>query len=149
MTNYLLDTNIVLRLRNRSDRQHKLVTEAVSVLASRSDSCYLAAQVLIEFWVVATRPASVNGFGWSVEQTRSEINHLREVFPVVEESAQIVPAWLTLVTDHKVVGKRAHDARLAALMSVTHIGCVLTLNPKDFSDIPGITAVRPQEILNL
>ena len=63
MTRYLLDTNIVLRLNNRSDSQHNLVKEAVNVLIASSNECCLCAQVLIEFWVVATRPIQSNGLG--------------------------------------------------------------------------------------
>jgi predicted nucleic acid-binding protein len=76
MAKYLLDTNVVLRLSNPSDGQHELVTEAVANLLARADECYLTAQVLIELWVVATRPTNVNGLGWSVEQTRNIIDQL-------------------------------------------------------------------------
>ena len=63
MTKYLLDTNIILRFVNPSDRQHGLVTEAVAILLEQSDECYLTAQVLTELWVVATRSIDVNGLG--------------------------------------------------------------------------------------
>ncbi len=94
MTNYSLDTNIVLRFSNPSDEQHLLVTEAVATLLMHADECYLTAQVLIELWVVATRPIDVNGLGWSVEQTHN-----------------------------------------------------ITLNLDDFTGIPGITVVHPQEVI--
>jgi len=89
MTRYLLDTNIVMRLCNCSDLQHQLATNAVSRLLMQSDKCFLATQVIIEFWVVATRPTEVNGLGWSVEQTRSMIDQLLARFPVLAESRQI------------------------------------------------------------
>ena len=56
MTIYLLDTNIILRFSNPSDAQHELVTNAVATILANGDECYLAPQVLIEMWVVATRP---------------------------------------------------------------------------------------------
>ncbi len=71
MNKYLLDTNILLRLSNPSDRQHFLVTTAIATLLKQGDECYLSVQVLIELWVVATRPIDVNGLGWSIEKTRS------------------------------------------------------------------------------
>lgn len=37
MTKYLLDTNIILRFVNPSDKQHGLVTEAVAILLEQSD----------------------------------------------------------------------------------------------------------------
>jgi hypothetical protein len=55
MTRYLLDTNVVMRFCNPSDVQHQLATDAVSRLLVQSDECLLVTQVIIEFWVVATR----------------------------------------------------------------------------------------------
>ncbi|NJL01736.1 MAG: PIN domain-containing protein [Spirulinaceae cyanobacterium SM2_1_0] len=148
MTKYLLDTNIVLRFSNPSDKQHGLVTEAVAILLMRADECYLTAQVAIEFWVVATRPVDVNGLGWSVEQTRSVVDQLIERFPVVDESSQIFATWLTLVTENYIKGKRVHDVRLAAAMSVSSIRHILTLNPTDFAGIPSVVVVHPQGIVD-
>lgn len=147
MTKYLLDTNVVLRLSNPSDRQHELVTEAVANLLTQEDECYLTAQVLVELWVVATRPTDVNGLGWSVEQTRNIIDQLLYRFPVAEEVLQIFPIWLNLVTDNQIKGKRAHDARIIAIMLVSDISHILTLNPNDFSGISNITIVHPREII--
>jgi predicted nucleic acid-binding protein len=66
MPKYLLDTNILLRLSNPTDTQHELATAAVATLLSRGDECYVTAQVLVELWVVATRPVDVHGLGWSM-----------------------------------------------------------------------------------
>lgn len=148
MIKYLLDTNIVLRISNPSDEQHSLVTEAVAGLLMRADECYLTTQVLIELWVVATRPVNVNGLGWSAEQTRKVIDQLIERFPMAEETPQIFSTWLTLVTDHQIQGKRTHDARIVAAMLASDISHILTLNPTDFSGIPGISVVHPQEIID-
>lgn len=147
MTQYLLDTNIVLRIGNRSDSQYSLVKEAVDRLIARSDKCCLCAQVLIEFWVVATRPAQSNGLGWTIETTRNELDQIVKAFSVVDEAAQIFPLWLNLVTDNAVMGKRAHDARIASLMTISKIEFILTLNPRDFSGLPGITPVHPQTVI--
>ena len=116
MTKYLLDTNVVLRLSNPSDGQYNLATEAVFCLLNRADECFLAAQVLIEFWVVATRPIEVNGLGWTTEKTQSVIEQLLDRFPLLEESPQIFLDWLALVTTNKIKGKHTHVARLIALM---------------------------------
>lgn len=147
MAEYLLDTNVVLRFSNPSDEQHELVTEAVATLLMQADECYLAPQVLIELWVVATRPVDVNGLGWSPEYTRTIIGQLLERFPIVEESPQIFPVWLHLVTENQVKGKRTHDVRIVAIMRASKISHILTLNPKDFSRIADIIIVHPQEII--
>lgn len=148
MARYLLDTNIVLRFSNPSDEQHRLVTESVISLLRQADECYLTAQVLIELWVVATRPVEANGLGWSVEQTCTMIEQLLDRFPVVEETPQIFSNWLKLVTENQIQGKRAHDARIVAVMLASDISHILTLNPTDFAGIQAIKVVHPQEILD-
>jgi predicted nucleic acid-binding protein len=147
MAKYLLDTNVVLRFSNPSDEQHNLVTEAVATLLRQSDECYLTAQVLIELWVVATRPSDVNGLGWSIEKTCSIIDQLLERFPLIEDSPAILTNWLSLVTKHQIKGKRTHDARIVAVMKAADIGYLLTLNPDDFSGILGIQVIHPSEII--
>lgn len=148
MGKYLLDTNIILRLSNPSDSQHKLVTEAIAILLMQGDECYLTPQVLIELWVVATRPTDVNGLGWSVEKTHSIVNQLKERFPMADESPQIFPIWLNLVTEYQVVGKRTHDIRIVAAMLASQITHILTLNPKDFTGVTEIKIIHPQTILD-
>ncbi len=148
MTTYLLDTNIILRFSNPSDGQHELVTNAVAAILAKGDECYLAPQVLIETWVVATRPTDVNGLGWSTTYTRNVIEQLMQRFPVAEENAKLFPTWLEIVSTNKISGKRTHDARIAALMKTSNISHILTLNPRDFSNIPNITVVHPQNIVD-
>ncbi len=85
--------------------------------------------------------------GWNVEQTRNIIDQLCNYFPLLEESSQIFPNWLDLVTANKVMGKRTHDARIVAAMLAHRITHILTLNPKDFKFTSSIIVVRPQELI--
>lgn len=112
----------------------------------RTDECLLAPQIIVEFWVVATRPPQVNGLGWAVEQTRSTIDQLLDRFPLLQESPQIFPNWLNLVTTNRVMGKRTHDARIVAAMLANGITHLLTFNPVDFAGISNITAIHPQDL---
>lgn len=148
MTTYLLDTNIILRFSNPSDAQHELVTNAVAAILGKGDECYLAPQVLIEMWVVATRPTDVNGLGWSTTYTRNVIEQLMQRFPIAEEVPLLFPTWLEMVSTQKISGKRTHDARIIAMMKIASINYILTLNPSDFSNILDITVVHPQQIID-
>jgi len=148
MAKYLLDTNVVLRFSNPSDAQHDLAKAVVATLLMQGNECYLTSQVLIELWVVSTRPIDVNGLGWSIEQTRNIIDQLLERFPMAEETLQIFPTWLKVVTENQIKGKRTHDARIVALMLTSGIDHVLTLNPNDFSGLADIRVVHPREILD-
>jgi hypothetical protein len=55
---FLADTNILLRLLEPSDPEYNIVCGAVEVLAARGEHLCYAAQNLVEFWNVCTRPAA-------------------------------------------------------------------------------------------
>jgi predicted nucleic acid-binding protein len=142
----LLDTNILLRLRATQAPEHVDVVRAVSALLVRGDEPMIAAQVLVEFWVVATRPVNVNGFGWTVAQTHAAILSFQAQFALLEDTPAVLRRWMALVVTNGVEGKRAHDARVAATMLVHGVSTVLTLNPKDFDDFHGIAVLRPSDL---
>lgn len=147
MARYLLDTNILLRASDKTSSSYSLAVNAVARLLSQGDECFITAQVLIEFWVVATRPIEVNGLGWSVQRTQAEINQLLSQFSLLEETPQILTNWLQLVTNHGVMGKRTHDVRLMAVMKTHGIIHLLTFNPKDFLKTADLTIIHPTELV--
>ncbi|NET46279.1 type II toxin-antitoxin system VapC family toxin [Okeania sp. SIO2B3] len=146
MTRYLLDTNILLRASDPTSSNYQLAVDSVFLLLNQNHECLLTAQVLIEFWVVATRPIEVNGLGWTPERTRQQINILISQFALLSENGAIFTYWLELVITHNIRGKRTHDIRLLAVMKSHGINCLLTFNPEDFITIPEIKIVTPQEI---
>ena len=147
MTRYLLDTNILLRSSDKTSSRYSLAVNAVACLLSQRDECVITAQVLIEFWVVATRPVEVNGLGWNVQRTQNQINQLLSQFSLLEETPQIFPNWLQLVTTHSVMGKRTHDLRLIAVMKTYEITHLLTFNPDDFLKTSDLTIVHPSDLV--
>jgi predicted nucleic acid-binding protein len=146
VTKYLLDTNILLRASDRASPRYSLAVNSVASLIAQGHECVITPQVLIEFWLVATRPIDVNGLGWSVERTDSKINQLISQFALVEETETIFPQWLDLVTRYRIKGKRTHDARLMAVAIAESISHILTFNSKDFTKIKEITIVHPEDI---
>jgi predicted nucleic acid-binding protein len=147
MSQYLLDTNILLRSVNTSSDQHSLATDSVYQLLQDGNECLLTPQILIEFWVVATRPVEVNGLGWTAPTTQERISQFLAQFTLLAETPEIFTHWFQLVTIHKIKGKRTHDIRLLAVMKANKITHLLTFNPEDFLAISGITIVHPQEIM--
>jgi predicted nucleic acid-binding protein len=137
MTRYLLDTNIVLRLSNPLDAQYELATDVVFALVAQGNECVVTPQVLIEFWVVATRPTSVNGFGWSLDQATASIDRLLDRFPLLEDRLEIFSIWLELITSNRIVGKRSHDIRLVAVMLAHGV---------DFGVASNIQVIHPQTV---
>ncbi|WP_017741631.1 hypothetical protein [Scytonema hofmannii] len=77
MTHYLLDTNILLRSRDIASPDYNLVDRTIRYLISNNHQCFITSQVLIEFWVVATRPIDVNGLGWTPEETERAVQDSR------------------------------------------------------------------------
>jgi predicted nucleic acid-binding protein len=144
---YLLDTNVVLRLADLESPQNALVTEAIATLLEQQQVCVLISQVLIELWVVATRPVEVNGLGWSILKTTDEMAQLLDEFPLLDERAEIFSTWQQLVATQSIAGKRAHDARIAAAMLTHGVTHLLTFNTQDFIQVPGITIAAPQSII--
>lgn len=147
MTTYLLDTNVWLRAVQLTAPQHLVAVNALAALLDRGDDIVITAQNLIEFWSVATRPADVNGLGWPVTVAQVEIERVRTLFPLLDDTPAILAHWLTLVTTHGVIGRRVHDARLVAVMLAHTIGHVLTFNGDDFRRFPEIVVVDPADIV--
>lgn len=148
MTNYLFDTNILLRLSDRISANYALARDATYILIEQGHKCCLTSQIIIEFWVVATRPTEVNGLGWTPERTKNQINQFLTRFTVLEETPEIFTLWFQLVTDYNIKGKSTHDIRLLAVMKAHSITHLLTFNPDDFVPLPNIIILQPQDLLN-
>ena len=144
---YLLDTNILLRIADTSSPQHHLVLTAITNILSHGDKCVITSQVLIEFWVVATRPVEVNGLGWTTQLTTEKLRQFITQFRLLQETEEIFANWFKLVNTHKIKGKRTHDVRLLAIMIVYNIPYLLTFNSNDFITVSGITIIEPQNLL--
>jgi len=87
-----------------------------------------------------------NGFGWTTQRTATEVEQLRNKFPILPDSPQILSNWLTLVETYEGKGKNVHDARLGAVMLAHGITHLLTFNTDDFRRFSNITLMHPNEI---
>ena len=146
--NYLVDTNILLRLAERNHPQHQIIRKAIRLLRSRGDNLYITPQNCAEFWNVATRPSDKNGLGLDTEKTSRLLLLIERIFPVLPDSSHIYPEWKRLVRDFQVLGVQVHDARLVAAMKIHSITHILTFNVSDFTryQTEGIEAVSPQDL---
>lgn len=148
MTQYLLDTNILLRASDPNSPSYRLIMNVVNMIIRQGGECLITSQILIEFWVVATRPNDVNGLGWTTQKTQQEINQILSQFSLLAETPDIFPLWFQLVTTYNIKGKRTHDLRLLAVMKAFNITHLLTFNTDDFIPLPNITIVHPQDLIN-
>ena len=141
---YLLDTNVLVRMANIADPQFAVATWACSELHRGGDAVHITAQNLIEFRAVATRPKSSNGLDMTPTEAESLIATYKSRFAFLVETPQIFPAWTAIVENLGVVGKQVHDARLVAVCHVHAVTHLLTFNVNHFQRL---TAYGPRVIV--
>lgn len=144
---YLLDTNVLVRICDRSSPDHDSCRNAVSELVRQGQVCLCCAQTLIEFWVVATRPQEVNGLGLTPMDAHANLLDFQQLLTCLREPPDIAARWQALVTEHDVRGRKAHDTRLVAFMQAHDLKDILTLNIADFARYPGINSLTPVQVL--
>ena len=141
----LIDTNVLLRIADDQSPEHSTAETAVEHLLARNVTLFISTQVLVEFWAVATRPKDVNGLGWSMLMAAEGIRGLRDRFPLLAETPEVLDLWFELVNRCKVTGRRCHDARLAALVLAHGFQRLLTFDTADFPRSWGVDAAHPKQ----
>jgi predicted nucleic acid-binding protein len=135
----LIDTNILLSLIHPRSGDALIILDEI---LARYEPC-ICFQNIAEFWVVATRPTAVNGLALNSDEVSERISWFRQIFTFVPETPPVMDTWLALCQEFKIVGKRAHDIRLAALAVANGISTVLTNNPSDFVELKNLNIVNP------
>jgi predicted nucleic acid-binding protein len=144
----LVDTNIPLRIAQIGHPHRQPALDALQLLTLRDGEHFaIAPQSLYEMYVVLTRPASANGFGMTAQEAAAEIAATRSLFELLPETAQVYPAWEGLIAKHAILGKRAHDLRLVALMIQHRVAKLLTFNDADFKSFTEIEPLNPFDVL--
>ena len=143
---YALDTGVLLRALNPAASLHAESSNAKASIERVGDEPVILAQTLMEFWAVATRPASVNGLGWSTTYVDREISSLLSRFPLSRDPARTFETWFDLVRKYKTSGKHTHDMRLVAVIVELGIDYLVTYNVQDFQNISEITVVHPSAL---
>jgi len=146
---YLIDTNVLLRFFDLTDPQNGEIVRALDAVTRASEETFVCAQVLIEYWAVATRPREANGLGLDIAEADQNLDEIEALFACLPEPPDMAERWRAVVTQHSVSGKQAHDARLAALMQAHGVVHLVTLNPQDFARYQDITPLTPAEALSL
>lgn len=143
---YLVDTNLLLRLAEPKHPMYSTVLNATDLLRKRGELLHIVPQNLIEFWAVATRPPISNGLGMTVDKAADELIKLKTLFVLLSDESSVFSEWEKLVVQHRVSGKQAHDARIAAAMKVNGVTHLLTFNTDDFKRYTDIVAVHPASV---
>lgn len=97
----LLDSNVLLRWSDSKASEHASCMEAVSRLAQSSNLVCVCAQVIIESYVVATRPVEVNGLGFSPSEARQTLTDIEGSFACLPEPPDMAVCWRRLMSGRK------------------------------------------------
>ena len=139
----LADTNIILRRIHRAHPQHRQARDAITRFSQEGNRVCVTSQNLIELWTVSTRPVENNGLGLTPVQADRVVARIESSVFRLPDSDDVYPEWRRLVVTYGVSGKKAHDARLVATMTVNGITHILTFNADDFTRYAGITVLHP------
>jgi predicted nucleic acid-binding protein len=131
----LVDTSALLRTLQPLHPELEVARASMKALTIQGRNLHIVPQNLIELWVVATRPADQNGLGMAPAAVSAELARLKSMFVLLPETPAIYPVWESLVTQHRVSGKPAHDARLVAAMLVHGLTAVLTFDKVRFHPV--------------
>ena len=143
---FLIDTNILVRLKDLASEHHKLCYDKVVALRTQNTPLYICAQVLIEYWSVSTCSIEHNGLGQTTEQNFQDCQDFLRMFMLLMEPADIVDRWFGLVRQYDVKGRQVYDARLVALAMSYNIKYILKINTADYIRYTEVTAVHPSTI---
>lgn len=143
---YAIDTNVLLRLAQRSNPMHSIVVTALRRLVARDVELCFTPQNLGEFWNISTRPAEHNGFGLSIEETEAQVHSIERRLTLLPEDERVYRVWRRLLVSCDVHGVQVHDAHLAATLEVHGVTHLLSFNGADFKRFPSIIAVQPEEV---
>lgn len=72
---------------------HKIAMQALETLRNQGFTLCILPQNIIEFRVVATRPVAVNGLGMSQQDVGFEIQRLKFLFHVFQDTSEIFEEW--------------------------------------------------------
>ena len=140
--NALIDTNVLVRVADTVDPAHQTAIEGLVRLRRAGTALWVAAQNVIEFWNVVTRPVSSNGLGWPIEAAFDERRRIERLYRLVPDEPGIYEKWRALVDEHRVAGRQVFDARLVAIMLIAEIDWIVTFNHADFTRY-GVAVLDP------
>jgi predicted nucleic acid-binding protein len=122
----LVNTNILLEATDEKRPYHH---EARALIESYR-GLVLPAQVIREYLVVATRPATANGLGLPLSDALANVREFRRAIRLLAENRPLLPTLLRLLAAVPCTGTRIHDAHIVASAMVHKIKTIVSRNPE-------------------
>ena len=138
-----LDTNVLLSACDESRPAHERSSRLLEEALAGRRSLYASGQVFREFLVVATRPVEANGLGMSAGDALANVTEFSRCIRLLDETEEVSRRLRNLVRQHKLQGKRIHDANIAATLLAHGLDRLVTDNPADYKVFTQITIHSP------
>jgi predicted nucleic acid-binding protein len=145
-TQYLVDSNILLRWVKPDHNDYSLIVSAIDLVLQRQGRLCYTSQNLGEFWSTCTRPVDRIGFALSPQETDRRAKLFEGRLRFLPDSLAVHEEWRRLLVTYGVSGVQVHDARLAAAMRVHGVVRILTFNDRDFARYDQIEAIHPRAV---
>lgn len=126
-----IDTNVLLRYALKQMDGHEQANHLVQFVLKQEAQLWINGQVIREFIAQATNPRTLSK-PLSVDQVLQNIETIKTIFQVADETPAIRAKLLDLVKTYPTSGKQIHDANIVATMLIYDINKLLTFNLEDF-----------------
>lgn len=143
----LVDTNVYLSATDRSRSEHRDSRDFLRACARAGVHCAVTGQILREYLVAATRPPAVNGLGLQPEDALANVVTFRSRAVFLDEDEAVSRQLEALIGQCAIVGKRIHDANIAAALTVYRVPYLVTTNKDDFAFVEHAGVMTPGEAL--
>ncbi len=138
-----VDTNVLLAACDESRPTHEACQALFAAGLAGEASLYASGQIFREFLVVATRPIESNGLGMDPADALGNLDEFSRCIHLLDDTGAVSRRLRELTRQHKLRGKRIHDANLVATMLENGMSKLVTDNPGDFETFPEIAILPP------
>ena len=142
-----LDTNILLIATDKGRNDHEKGLSVFPFAIENGIHLALSGQIIREYLVVATRLEDENGLGLSTPDALKNIEEFSKRTLLLEETDEVSVKLLSRVGELNMVGKRIHDANVAATIIAHSVHLLLTANAQDFRQFSSIDIIGLNDLL--
>lgn len=126
-----IDTNVLVYANVAEAPFHRQALSTLKQAHLAGKTLWISRQVMREFAAVRSRPQDFAPAA-SSELVVERLRYFAQHFEVADESSLVTERLLGLLTEHRIGGKRVHDANIVATMMAYGIPTLLTHNVADF-----------------
>jgi predicted nucleic acid-binding protein len=140
----LVDTNVLLEATDEGRKHHVPARD----LLEQHPHLRVAAQIIREYLVVATRPVEANGLGLEPAAALENVREMRRMLRLLPEERPILPTFLRLLEEVPCRGTRIHDAHVVATAMAHGLRAIISLNRGDLAPFSSrISVLTPAEAM--